>query len=171
MPMDNEPKSPAKTETAYFASGCFWGTQYHFEKQEGVISSRVGYMGGDIPNPNYQMVCAGNTGHAETLEVIFNPSITSFETLAKLYFETHDPSQINRQGPDVGTQYRSAVFYSNDAQKETIKKLAQFLESNNIPVATEILAAPTFYTAEDNHQNYYKKTGGNPYCHIYKKKF
>lgn len=160
-----------KREVAYFASGCFWGTQYHFEKKEGVISSEVGYMGGETKNPSYREVCSGTTGHAETTKVIFDPSKTSFEELAILFFETHDPSQVNRQGPDIGTQYRSAVYYTNEEQKETIEKLSQILESKGIKVATELEEADIFYTGEDYHQNYYNKKGGTPYCHIYQKKF
>ena len=160
-----------KREVAYFASGCFWGTQYHFEKKEGVISSEVGYMGGDTRNPTYREVCSGTTGHAETTKTIFDPRKTSFEELAILFFETHDPSQINRQGPDIGTQYRSAVYYTNEKQKETIEKLSQILEDKGIKVATELEEADVFYTGEDYHQSYYSKKGGSPYCHIYQKKF
>lgn len=158
-------------ETAYFASGCFWGTQYHFQNKKGVISTEVGYMGGHVPNPTYEQVCTGRTGHAETLKVVFDPSQISFEDLAKLYFETHDPSQLNRQGPDVGTQYRSVVFYTNDDQKKTIEKLSAILESKGIDVVTELEKAPRFYSAEKYHQKYYEKKGGSPYCHIYQKKF
>ncbi len=158
-------------EVAYFASGCFWGTQYHFQKQEGVISTEVGYMGGSVPNPSYELVCMGNTGHAETLKVVFDPEKTSFETLAKLYFETHDPSQLNRQGPDIGTQYRSAVFCTNSQQKETIQKLSDYLKANSVNVVTEIIDAQEFFKADAHHQNYYENKGGSPYCHIYKKKF
>ncbi|NPD44892.1 MULTISPECIES: bifunctional methionine sulfoxide reductase B/A protein [unclassified Lentimicrobium] len=160
-----------KREVAYFASGCFWGTQYHFEKKKGVISSEVGYMGGDTKNPSYREVCSGTTGHAETTKVIFDPSKTSFEELAILFFETHDPSQVNRQGPDIGTQYRSAVYYTNNKQKEIIEKLSQILENKGIKVVTELEGADIFYAGEDYHQNYYNKKGGSPYCHIYQKKF
>lgn len=160
-----------KREVAYFASGCFWGTQYHFEKQEGVISSEVGYMGGDTPNPSYKEVCSGSTGHAETTKVIFDPRKTSFEELAVLFFETHDPSQLNRQGPDIGSQYRSAVYYTSNEQKETIEKLSQILEDKGIKVVTELEEADIFYTGEEYHQSYYNKKGGSPYCHIYQKKF
>lgn len=160
-----------KREVAYFASGCFWGTQYHFEKTDGVISSEVGYMGGETKNPTYREVCSGTTGHAETTKVIFDPSKTSFEELAILFFETHDPSQLNRQGPDVGTQYRSAVYYTSTAQKETIEKLSQILEDKGIKVVTELEEADVFYSGEDYHQSYYNKKGGSPYCHIYQKKF
>ncbi len=160
-----------KTETAYFASGCFWGTEYHFENKEGVISTEVGYMGGQVKNPSYREVCTGRTGHAETLKVVFNPSKVSYEDLAKIYFETHDPGQLNRQGPDIGTQYRSAVFYTSEAQKETTEKLINILKEKGYKVVTELVDADVFYAAEDYHQNYYTKKGGSPYCHIYQKKF
>lgn len=163
--------SKPKTETAYFASGCFWGTEYHFQKQDGVISTEVGYMGGHVKNPSYREVCTGRTGHAETMKVIFDPSKVSYEDLAKLYFETHDPGQLNRQGPDIGTQYRSAVFLTSKEQKETIEKLAEILESKGINVVTELNDVDVFYKAEDYHQSYYQKKGGTPYCHIYQKKF
>lgn len=160
-----------QTETGYFASGCFWGTEYHFENKKGVISTQVGYMGGHTKNPSYREVCNGSTGHAETTKVIFDPSIISYEDLAILFFETHDPSQLNRQGPDIGTQYRSAVFYNNKEQKETIEKLSKILEDKGIKVVTELEEAEVFYIGEDYHQNYYNKKGGSPYCHIYQKKF
>lgn len=160
-----------KMETAYFASGCFWGTEYHFERKEGVISTDVGYMGGHLKNPSYREVCTGRTGHAETLKVVFDPLKVSYEDLAKIYFETHDPGQLNRQGPDIGTQYRSAVFYTSDAQKKTIEKLIDILKEKGYKVVTELVKAETFYSAEDYHQNYYSKKGGSPYCHIYQKKF
>jgi len=164
-------KNEKKMETAYFASGCFWGTEYHFEKKEGVISTEVGYMGGHVKNPSYREVCTGRTGHAETLKVVFDPSKISYEDLAKIYFETHDPGQLNRQGPDIGTQYRSAVFYTSETQKETIEKLIEILREKDYKVVTELEKAAAFYPAEDYHQNYYSKKSGSPYCHIYQKKF
>lgn len=158
-------------ETAYFASGCFWGTQYHFQKKEGIINTEVGYMGGHIKEPSYEHVCTGNTGHAETVKVVFDPQKISYRGLAILFFETHDPSQYNRQGPDIGSQYRSAVFYTTPEQKETIEELISILESKNIDVVTEVEKAGIFYSGEKYHQNYYQNKGGSPYCHIYQKKF
>lgn len=160
-----------KTERAIFASGCFWGTEYHLNRAEGVISTKVGYTGGNIRNPSYEEVCTGRTGHAEAVEVIFDPSKTSYEKLARLFFETHDPTQVNRQGPDVGTQYRSAVFFINEDQKVTAEKLISILEEKGLDVATEVTEADEFYPAEDYHQDYYDKTGKQPYCHWYVKRF
>jgi peptide methionine sulfoxide reductase msrA/msrB len=158
-------------DTAYFASGCFWGTQYHFQKQKGVISTEVGYMGGHRSNPTYPEVCTGNTGHAETTKVIFDPELISYKDLTKLFFETHDQSEINRQGPDIGTQYRSAIFYTSDEELETAHELVNELKKKGYQVATEITKASHFWPAEKYHQNYYQNKGGSPYCHIYQKKF
>lgn len=159
-------------ERALFASGCYWGTEYYLQKVEGVVSTKVGYIGGHVENPTYRQVCLGNTGHAETVEVVYDPEKTDFETLAKLFFETHDPTQINRQGPDVGTQYRSAIFYLDKEQKSVSEKLVKSLETKGYDIATEITKADTFYPEkEDHHQSYYDKKGSTPYCHFYQKKF
>lgn len=160
-----------KTERAIFASGCFWGTEYYFEKVKGVISTSVGYTGGHTDNATYPEVCTGTTGHAEAVEVTFDPSLTSYEELAKLFFETHNPGYLNRQGPDFGTQYRSAVFYMDDEQKEIIEKLIEILRQKGHKVVTQVAKADTFWKAEDKHQQYYTKGGGSPYCHSYTKKF
>jgi peptide methionine sulfoxide reductase msrA/msrB len=159
------------TEKALFASGCFWGTEYYFSKQPGVIKTTVGYTGGSLENPSYEQVSTGRTGHAETVEVEFDPSKIKYEDLAKLFFETHNFEQINGQGPDIGHQYRSAIFYLNDAQKEIGQKLIKILSGKGYKVATEVTKAGKFYPAEDYHQKYYQKSGGSPYCHIYKKIF
>ena len=159
------------TERALFASGCFWGTEYYFQKVKGVLQTNVGYTGGHKDNATYHDVCSGNTGHAEAVEVIFDPSQTSYEELAKLFFETHNPEHKSRQGPDIGTQYRSAVFYLNDEQKQIAENLIQVLKNKNYKVVTEVTKAGTFWKAEDKHQQYYSKGGGNPYCHKYVKKF
>ncbi|MGZ5245062.1 MAG: bifunctional methionine sulfoxide reductase B/A protein [Bacteroidia bacterium] len=166
-----EANKDVKTERAIFASGCFWGTQYMMDKKEGVISSTVGYIGGHTENPTYKQVCTGTTGHAEALEVIFDPKKVSYEELTKLFFETHDQSQVNRQGPDIGEQYRSGIFYVNDEQKKIAEKVIKELKDKGYEVATEVTKATTFYKAEDYHQNYYVKGGGTPYCHAYEKKF
>lgn len=170
-PVDLDAKKEAKTEIAYFASGCFWGTEFHLQKQDGVISTEVGYMGGHIKDPSYQDVCTGRTGHAEAVKVVFDPERVTYRDLAILFFETHDPSQLNRQGPDIGSQYRSAIFYTHESQKETIKELSEILENKGVDVVTEIEKAGVFYSGEKYHQDYYQKKGGSPYCHIYQKKF
>jgi peptide methionine sulfoxide reductase msrA/msrB len=160
-----------KTETAYFAAGCFWGAEHLFKDREGILSTRVGYMGGHTDRPTYQDICSGQTGHAEALEVVFDPAKTSFEVLARFFFEIHDPGQVNRQGPDIGDQYRSAIFYTSEAQKQTSQKLIQLLKTANFRVATTLEKAAAFWEAEDYHQDYYIKTGKQPYCHFYSPKF
>ena len=164
------PAEPA-TQRAIFASGCFWGTEHMLQRTPGVLSTTVGYTGGHTENPTYKQVCSGRTGHAEAVEVVYDPQKTDYETLAKLFFETHDPTQVNRQGPDVGTQYRSVIFYLDDEQKQTAGKLVKELETKGYRVATRIVAAGKFWPAEDYHQDYYGKTGKQPYCHAYKKRF
>lgn len=158
-------------EKAYFGGGCFWGVEHLLKQSEGVISTRVGYMGGRTKNPTYKQVCYENTGHAEVVEVVFDPKKTSYETLARLFFEIHDPTQINRQGPDIGDQYRSAVFYTNNEQKETAEKLIALLKGKGYNPVTEVVPADTFWVAEDYHQDYYDNTGKQSYCHIYQKRF
>lgn len=160
-----------KTDTAYFASGCFWGTEYYLQQLEGVISTDVGYMGGTVRNPSYKEVCTGNTGHAEVVKVVYNVDSVSYEDLAKLFFETHDPTQIDRQGPDIGTQYRSEIFYGSEAQKKDAEKLVAQLNAMGYKVATKITQASDFWKGEEYHQDYYLGNGGRPYCHSYKKKF
>lgn len=169
--MDFIPAEQERTETAIFAGGCFWGVEYHFKQVEGVISTGTGYTGGETDNPTYKEVCSGKTGHVEAVRVIFDPSRTSYEALARLFFEIHDPTQRNGQGPDIGDQYRSVIFYQDQQQKETAEKLIGILEEKGYDVATELREAGTFWEAEDYHQDYYQKTGSSPYCHIYQKKF
>lgn len=166
-----EEKAAMETDTAIFASGCFWGTEYFFSKADGVISTAVGYIGGKVDNPSYKDVCSGTTGHAEATKVIFDPSKTSYEELTKLFFETHDPTQVNRQGPDIGHQYRSGIFYLNAEQKAIAEKLTKTLEDKGYKIATEITKATTFWEAENYHQDYYSNKGGTPYCHAYIKRF
>ncbi|MDH3892496.1 MAG: bifunctional methionine sulfoxide reductase B/A protein [candidate division Zixibacteria bacterium] len=156
---------------AYFAGGCFWGTEHLLQSAEGVLGVRSGYMGGRIDNPSYRDICSGSTGHAETVEVLFDPSKIDFESLAKLFFEIHDPTQVNRQGPDVGDQYRSAVFYVDDHQREITEKLIGLLKANGYAVVTEVVQADKFWAAEDYHQDYYERSGKEPYCHVYQKRF
>lgn len=165
------PTQTSKMEKAYFASGCFWGTEYHFLKANGVLETTVGYMGGHTQNPTYKEVCSGETGHAEAAEVFFDPSKTSYEELVKLYFETHDFTQVGGQGPDIGDQYRSVIFYTSEYQKQMAEKYIAILKSKGYKVATILESAKVFWSAEEYHQEYYDKKNGSPYCHIYKKIF
>ncbi|MDP4238758.1 MAG: bifunctional methionine sulfoxide reductase B/A protein [Bacteroidota bacterium] len=166
----NESKDQIR-ETAYFASGCFWGTQYHFMKAKGVIATTVGYMGGRTQNPTYKQVCTGETGHVETTQVVFDKTKTSYEDMVKLYFETHDFTQVGGQGPDIGDQYRSVIFYSSEDQRLIAEKYIGILTDKGYKVATILKPAPKFWKAEDYHQEYYEKNHGTPYCHIYRKIF
>lgn len=165
------PAEEVKTERAIFASGCFWGTEYHLQKAPGVVSTTVGYTGGHVPNPTYKQVCTDTTGHAEAVEVVYDPEKTSYEALARLFFETHDFTQLNRQGPDIGKQYRSEVFYLNDEQKKTALNLIETLKEKGFDVKTKVTEATKFWPAELYHQDYYTKTGKLPYCHVYRKIF
>lgn len=168
---NNMIKTNDNTNKAIFAAGCFWGVQYYFDKAKGVLSTRVGYSGGTKDNPTYKDVCYNNTHHAEVIEVTFDTTQTSYEDLVKYFFEIHDFTQIDRQGPDVGDQYRSGIFYYNDNQKETAEKIIKILRDKGFKVATKLEMAATFWKAEDYHQEYYEKNGETPYCHIYKKVF
>lgn len=159
------------TDTALFAGGCFWGVEYYMMKTKGVISTEVGYTGGHVNNPTYKEVCSGTTGHYEAIEVVFDSSQTSYETITRLFFEIHDPTQWNHQGPDQGEQYRSAVFYKNDYQKNITEKLINELKSKGFRVVTEVKPAEKFWKAEDYHQEYYEHKGTTPYCHGYIKRF
>lgn len=163
--------STAMLETAYFAGGCFWGVEHLLQQQAGVKTVRSGYMGGHKLNPTYKEVCYTNTGHAEAVEVVFDPSVVSYETLAKLFFEIHDPTQVNRQGPDMGEQYRSAVYCTSDQQRQITEKLIGLLKAKGLKVVTEVAKADTFWPAEEYHQDYYEKTGKEPYCHFRVKRF
>jgi len=156
----------AGADTAYFAGGCFWGVEYYMEQAPGVLSVESGYMGGRTENPSYREVSSHRSGHAETVQVVFDPSKTSYEEVTKLFFEIHDPTQVNRQGPDVGNQYRSEVFYRSVEQKEITEKLISVLENKGYKVATLVKPARTFWKAEGYHQDYYVKKGGTPYCHM-----
>jgi peptide methionine sulfoxide reductase msrA/msrB len=161
----------ADSEAAYFAAGCFWGVEYFFKKAWGVKSAISGYMGGNVDNPTYEQVCSKRTGHIEAVEVTFDKKETDFETLCKLFFEIHDPEQANGQGPDIGSQYISAIFYTNENQKIIAEKLIKFLEEKDLRIATKLIAAPKFWPAELYHQNHYEKSGGMPYCHSRVKRF
>lgn len=155
-------------EEATFGNGCFWCTEAIFEQLKGVSKVSSGYMGGKIKNPTYKEVCTGLTGHAEVIHLKFDPSVISFAELLEVFWETHDPTTLNQQGADKGTQYRSAVFYHNEAQKDAATAYKKKLEEAKIwsnPIVTEITPASEFYIAEDYHQDYYNQNNGaNPYC-------
>ena len=156
---------------AYFAGGCFWGVEYHFEKLQGVSSVVSGFMGGHVKNPSYMDVVRGKSGHLEVVEVTYNPKMVSYETLARLFFEIHDPTQANGQGPDIGEQYLSAIFTSDEGERVVVYKLIEILKNKGLKVATQVREDAPFYKAENYHQDYYAKTGKKPYCHAYKKLF
>jgi peptide methionine sulfoxide reductase msrA/msrB len=171
-PAEKAGDTEAKTARAVFGAGCYWGVEYYFKKDPGVISTAVGYSGGHKANPTYREVCTTDTGHAEVVEVVYDPTKTSYEKLAKLFFEIHDPTQVNRQGPDIGSQYRSAVYYRTDEEKAIIEKLIGQLKAKGYKVATEVEKFEVFYREqEDYHHDYYAKTGKQPYCHFYTKRF
>lgn len=157
-----------KTETATFAAGCFWGVEGSFRMQPGVIDAISGYTGGHVANPTYEQVCTGTTGHAEAVEVTFDPAKTTYETLARKFFEMHDPTQMNRQGPDVGEQYRSVAFYNSPEQKAILEKIKAELTPQFYPktIATAIEPAQTFWKAEEYHQRYAEKHPGQVVCHL-----
>jgi peptide-methionine (S)-S-oxide reductase len=163
--------SPAKrTEVATFANGCFWCTEAIFEQLDGVVSAVSGYTGGSVEKPTYKQVCMGNTGHAECLQITYDPAKISFDELLAVFWETHDPTTLNRQGNDVGTQYRSGVFYHNAEQKAKAEKYKAELDKSGAfdkPIVTEIVPFTKFYAAEDYHQQYFENNEGqNPYCSI-----
>ncbi|MEI7837509.1 MAG: bifunctional methionine sulfoxide reductase B/A protein [Planctomycetota bacterium] len=161
-----KPAAKAATEEAIFAGGCFWGMEHFFGEVPGVISATSGYSGGTVANPTYRQVCTGTTGHAESVRVVFDPAKLSYEQLAKRFFEIHDPTQLNAQGVDVGTQYRSVAFYRDDAQKRAAEKLIGLLRTKGYQVVTELAPAAPFYPAEDYHQNYMGKNPGRYSCHL-----
>ncbi len=160
--------SEPHTETATFAAGCFWGVEDAFRKTPGVADAVSGYIGGHLEDPTYERVCSGRTGHAEAVEVRFDPSTVSFERLLKQFGELHDPTQVNRQGPDVGSQYRSAIFTHSPEQQVAAEAWKRHLSDSDSlprPVATQIEPAGTFYRAEEYHQRYFEKTGRSA-CHL-----
>jgi peptide-methionine (S)-S-oxide reductase len=154
-------------EHATFGAGCFWCVEAVFQNLKGVEKVVSGYAGGRIKNPTYREVCSGMTGHAEVIDITFDPTVISYKELLEIFWKTHDPTTLNRQGADVGTQYRSVIYYHNDEQKQLAEEYKQKLNDGHAfpnPVVTEITAAPEFYVAEDYHQNYFNMHGHEPYC-------
>lgn len=168
-----EVKKPAvdADSVAYFAGGCFWGVEHYLEQMDGVASVESGFMGGTLDHPSYKDVVYKNTGHLETVRVRYDSSKVSYEALARRFFEIHDPTQTDGQGPDIGAQYLSAIFYNNESEKQTAEKLIGLLEKRGYKIATKLYPAKTFWLAEDYHQDYYAKTGKQPYCHRRVKRF
>jgi len=157
------------TEKATFAAGCFWGVESAFRTIDGVIDAQSGYIGGQTENPTYKELCSGRTGHAEAVEITFDPSVVSYKELVELFWRVHNPTQVNRQGPDFGTQYRSAIFFQSLEQKTIAEESKAVLGASGKyrkPIATEIVPAATFYRAEEVHQRYFEKTG-HPACHFF----
>ncbi len=159
------------TEEAIFAAGCFWGVEYYFKELPGVLKTEVGYTGGELTTPSYHAVCRGDSGHYEAIRVIYDVDKIDFKTVAKFFFEIHHPEQSNGQGPDIGKQYQSAIFYYTEKQKKISEELKNILIKNGLDVATQILPVVPFWPAEDYHQDYYAKNGQTPYCHIWTKRF
>ena len=161
--------NPLKTEIAVFGGGCFWCTEAVFKMFRGILSVAPGYAGGSVESPTYEQVCTGETGHAEGIRVEYDPDLVSFETLLTIFFASHDATTLNRQGNDVGTQYRSIILYTTDVQK---KETEDFIEKLNVsstegsPIVTEVVPFTKFYPAEDYHKNYFERNGSNPYCQI-----
>jgi len=162
-------KSINSKETATFGEGCFWCSEAIYTRLKGVISVTSGYAGGKVANPSYEAVCTGTTGHAEVSQIVFDPSVISFEALLEVFWGSHDPTTLNRQGNDIGTQYRSVVFYHTEAQKVAAEKMKAELNASgafHAPIVTEITAYTNFYAAEDYHQDYFKFHGSAPYCQM-----
>jgi peptide methionine sulfoxide reductase msrA/msrB len=165
------PAEEHKDEYAIFAGGCFWGVEYFLQKEPGVVAVVSGYTGGNVKNPSYREVSTGTTGHAETVKVTYDLRKTSYEKLVKLFLEIHDPMQVGRQGPDIGDQYRSEIFYKNEEQKKIAEKDIEILKAKGLKVATAVTKSTEFYPAEEYHQDYYFRNGKTPYCHGYTKRF
>jgi peptide-methionine (S)-S-oxide reductase len=167
MTTENETQGKQNIDTATFGAGCFWCVEAVFQRLEGVLSVKSGYSGGAVKNPSYKEVCQGTTGHAEVCQITYDKSKISFDELLEVFWKTHDPTTLNRQGNDFGTQYRSAVFYHNGEQKQLAEKYKDEINKSGAypgPVVTEITAFANFYPAEDYHQNYFNENGGEPYC-------
>jgi len=170
--MKSDQEKEKELETATFAAGCFWGVEAIFKQVKGVVETTVGYTGGSTADPNYRQVCTGITGHAEAVQIRFDPKVVSYEELLSLFWRMHDPTTPDRQGPDVGTQYRSAIFYHSPEQKAAAERSKQEFDRSGVyinPAVTQIVPATTFYPAEEYHQNYFEKQGGRG-CHVLRRK-
>jgi peptide-methionine (S)-S-oxide reductase len=162
-------QSDQQYPTATFAGGCFWGTEYVFQQVPGVKSTAVGFMGGRVDNPTYKQICYTDTNHAEVVQLVYDPQAITYDKLVKVFFKTHDPTTLNRQGPDVGTQYRSAIFYHDEQQKQIAEKEKTAFDTSGEfrkSIVTEIIEAKEFWKAENYHQDYFKKNPNHPACHI-----
>jgi len=166
--MDN-PNEKNKYETAYLGAGCFWCVEAVFSRVKGVQDVKSGYSGGHVKNPSYKEVCTGSTGHAEAVKVVYDPAVITYPEILEIFFKTHDPTTLNRQGNDVGTQYRSVIFYTDNNQKDTATEIKRKLQQEGIwnnPVVTEIVEFEVFYPAEDYHDDYYERNQSQPYCNF-----
>lgn len=171
MPADDKRSGnpPSRMEVATLAGGCFWCLEAVFDELRGVEKVESGYSGGNVPNPTYRQVCAGNTGHAEVIQVTFDPAVISFQDVLEVFFTVHDPTTLNRQGPDVGTQYRSAIFYHTPEQKRIAAEVIAKLDTEHLwdsPIVTEVTPFRGFYRAEDYHQEYFRRNEEQPYCRV-----
>lgn len=168
MSQNEKPQSTDGTEVATFAGGCFWCTEAVFDQLKGVDKVQSGYAGGHVPSPSYELVCTGTTGHAEAIQITFDPKVISYKQLLEIFFHVHDPTTLNRQGPDVGTQYRSAVFYHNEQQKREADEVIKEIQAEKVwddrQIVTEVVPFKAFYPAEDYHEDYYRLHGEQPYC-------
>ncbi len=165
----NDHVDSSQLETAVFGAGCFWCVEAQFELLDGVVEAESGYAGGHTPNPSYKEVCTGNTGHAEVVKIYYDPNIISYEELLGAFFMAHDPTTLNRQGNDVGTQYRSAIFYSDDTEKHKAEEIIDKLNAENVfpnPIVSTLEPLGTFYPAEKYHQQYFELNGEQPYCQM-----
>jgi peptide-methionine (S)-S-oxide reductase len=164
-----ENNGSSRTEVATLGGGCFWCLEAVYQELRGVEKVESGYSGGDVPNPTYRQVCSETTGHAEVVQVAFDPDLVSYRDILEVYFTIHDPTTLNRQGADVGTQYRSVIFYHTEEQKRTAEEVISEIEAEGIwnnPIVTEVVPLDEFYVAEDYHQNYFRNNGFQPYCQV-----
>jgi peptide-methionine (S)-S-oxide reductase len=164
-----ENNGSSRTEVATLGGGCFWCLEAVYQELRGVEKVESGYSGGDVPNPTYRQVCSETTGHAEVVQVTFDPDLVSYRDILEVFFTIHDPTTLNRQGADVGTQYRSVIFYHTEEQKRTAEEVISEIEAEGIwnnPIVTEVVPLDEFYVAEDYHQNYFRNNGFQPYCQV-----